>query len=56
MFPSAAISCSKTRAWNGKNFDAANPPGSIDVGSTGFGPAGMYTEYYRPADLDKGPW
>jgi prepilin-type N-terminal cleavage/methylation domain-containing protein len=39
-----------------KRFNEANPVGTIDVGSTGNGPAGTYTDYYRPADLDKGPW
>ena len=39
-----------------RKFNEANPAGTIDVGSTGNGPAGTYTDYYRPADLDKGPW
>jgi prepilin-type N-terminal cleavage/methylation domain-containing protein len=39
-----------------RKFSEANPAGTIDVGSTGNGPAGTYTDYYRPADLDKGPW
>jgi prepilin-type N-terminal cleavage/methylation domain-containing protein len=39
-----------------KKFNEANPAGTIGVGSTGIGPAGTYTDYYRPADLDKGPW
>jgi len=39
-----------------RKFSEANPAGTIDVGSTGSGPAGTYTDYYRPTDLDKGPW
>jgi prepilin-type N-terminal cleavage/methylation domain-containing protein len=39
-----------------RKFNEANPAGTIDVGSTGNGPAGTYTDYYRPAELDKGPW
>jgi prepilin-type N-terminal cleavage/methylation domain-containing protein len=39
-----------------KKFNEANPAGSIDVGSTGNGPAGTYFDYYRPADLGTGPW
>jgi prepilin-type N-terminal cleavage/methylation domain-containing protein len=39
-----------------RRFSEANPAGTIDVGSTGIGPAGTYTDYYRPSDLDKGPW
>ena len=39
-----------------KEFDEANPTGTIDVGSTGDGPAGEYIDYYRPAELDAGPW
>jgi hypothetical protein len=39
-----------------RKFSEANPAGTIDVGSTGIGPAGTYTDYYRPSDLDKGPW
>jgi prepilin-type N-terminal cleavage/methylation domain-containing protein len=39
-----------------RKFSEANPVGTIDVGSTGIGPAGTYTDYYRPSDLDTGPW
>jgi prepilin-type N-terminal cleavage/methylation domain-containing protein len=39
-----------------RRFSEANPAGTIDVGSTGIGPAGIYTDYYRPSDIDKGPW
>lgn len=39
-----------------RKFDEFNPAGTIDVGSTGNGPAGTYTDYYRPGDLGKGPW
>jgi len=39
-----------------RKFSETDPAGTIDVGSTGVGPAGTYTDYYRPADLDKGPW
>jgi prepilin-type N-terminal cleavage/methylation domain-containing protein len=39
-----------------KRFNEASPAGTIDVGSTGNGPAGTYIDYYRPADLDTGPW
>jgi prepilin-type N-terminal cleavage/methylation domain-containing protein len=39
-----------------RKFTESSPASTIDVGSTGIGPAGTYTDYYRPADLDKGPW
>ncbi len=39
-----------------EKFNEADPAGSIDVGSTGNGPAGAYIDYYRPAGLGTGPW
>ena len=39
-----------------RKFSASNPAGTIDSGSTGPGARGTYTDYYRPAELDKGPW
>ena len=39
-----------------RKFIEGNPAGSIDAGSTGPGALGTYTNYYRPADIDKGPW
>jgi prepilin-type N-terminal cleavage/methylation domain-containing protein len=39
-----------------RKFNAANSAGTIDNGSTGPGATGTYTDYYRPAELDKGPW
>lgn len=37
-------------------FNAANPAATIDKGSTGPGSTGTYTDYYRPSEIDQGPW
>jgi hypothetical protein len=39
-----------------RKFDAGNTPGTIDSGSTGPASTGMYTDFYRPAELGPGPW
>ena len=39
-----------------RKFSASNPAGTIDSGSTGPGATGTYTDYYRPGELDPGPW
>jgi prepilin-type N-terminal cleavage/methylation domain-containing protein len=39
-----------------RKFNPANSVGTIDSGSTGPGGTGTYTDYYRPADIDAGPW
>lgn len=39
-----------------RRFNAASPASSIDSGSTGPGSTGTYTDFYRPAELDSGPW
>jgi prepilin-type N-terminal cleavage/methylation domain-containing protein len=39
-----------------RKFSASNIAGTIDSGSTGPGGTGTYTDYYRPAELDAGPW
>jgi hypothetical protein len=39
-----------------RKFSENNPAATIDSGSIGPGARGTYTDYYRPAELDKGPW
>ena len=39
-----------------RKFSDGNHAGTIDSGSTGPGSQGTYTDYYRPTEIDKGPW